>query len=342
MGKLGKIKPNEVSANVMQYKQLVAGRAKTGKSSLFRDVVYKKYDGDMSKGLLVAFERGYQALSGIHAIDIAEWEDFIELVEELVDEKDDVSYKVIALDTIDVLISRATAYMLSKASIKDKKKYTAVGDLSFGKGYEMLDKTVSEQIDKLDQAGYSLFFITHDKDKTITTRDGLEYTKTVMSATGRTGDYFRNSADIITFIELTKEIEKGKKVDKRYIYFRGDADMEAGSRFKHMPVRVEYSADNYINAIEDAIKAEYGGDNSAVEEAKESQAKEKEAKKEEEASQPTVKELIAEIDKGIKTKSVAEKKELAGKIKEEFGVGNYKKFEDTKDLNKVLDMLKNI
>src|SRR5699024_298037 len=85
-------------------------------------------------------------------------------------------------------------------------------------------------------------------------------------------DYFRNTADLIVFIELTKEIEKGKQVDKRYIYFRGDADMEAGSRFKYAPTRVEYSTENYINAIEDAIKKEYGSDE-AVEEDKEKQLK---------------------------------------------------------------------
>src|SRR5699024_2744022 len=167
-----------------------------------------------------------------------------------------------------------------------------------------------------------------------------EYTKTVMSATGRTGDYFRNSADIISFIELTKEVDKGKKVDKRYIYFRGDADMEAGSRFENMPVRVEYSPENYINAIEDAIRAEYGDDNE-VQEAKASQEKEREIKGEkavEEASK-TAPELIAEIDAKLKDMKPAEKKVLAGKIKDEFGVGNYKKFEDTEALQKVLKMV---
>src|SRR5699024_12402771 len=105
----------------------------------------------------------------------------------------------------------------------------------------------------------------------MTTREGLEYNKTIISAGGRGGDYFRNTADLIVFIELTKEIEKGKQVDKRYIYFRGDADMEAGSRFKYAPTRVEYSTENYINAIQDALQQAYGR-HDPVEEAKQKHA----------------------------------------------------------------------
>lgn len=341
MGLLNSIKPNEVTANILEYKQLIAGRPKTGKTSLFANMVDLKHDGDMSKGLLVAFERGYQALDGVHAFDIEEWEDFQELVEELVDNKDETSYEVIGLDTIDILIQRATDYVISRQSIADKKRYTALADIAWGKGYALLDEAISTEVDKLDQAGYGLVFITHDKDKTMTTREGLEYNKTVISAGGRGGDYFRNSADLIVFIELTKEIEKGKKVDKRYIYFRGDADMEAGSRFKHAPVRVEYSAQNYIDAIEGAIEKEYGS-KKAVTKAKKKQAKEAEEEKKEEAKESNTEELIDEINEIVKDLSDAKKKKLAPQLKEKFSTANYTKMEDVKELNKVLKMVKEL
>lgn len=333
MSMLSKVKKNEVTADLMQYKQLIAGRPKAGKTSLFHGVVKQKYDGDMSKGLLVAFEKGYSALDGIHAVDIEEWEDFQDLVEELVDDKDDISYEVLGFDTIDILIKLATQYVVAKQSIADKKRYTAINDIGWGKGYELLENEIAEQIGKLDQAGYSLFFITHDKDKTMTTREGLEYDKTVISAGGRGGDYFRNSADLIVFIELTKEVENGKQVDKRYIYFRGDADMEAGSRFKHAPTRVEYSTENYINAIEDAIRKEYGSDE-AVEKAKKKQQEEAIKEKEKEESiKPEG--LIKEIDEKLKDVDKEDKVKLAELLKADFGNANYKKYDNVDDLKKV-------
>lgn len=349
MSMLNKVKPNKVEVDVLKYKHLIAGRPKTGKTTLFANMISEKFNGDMSKGLLVAFEKGYQALKDIHAIDISEWDEFIDLVDELVEEKDDISYKVIGLDTVDVLINRATDYMLRVQGIKDKKRYSAVNDLAYGKGYELLERTIADQIDRLDQAGYSLVFLTHDKDKTITQKDGLEYTKTVISAGGRAGEYFKNSADVISFIDITKEIEKGKKVDKRYIYFRGDGDLEAGSRFPKIVKRVEYSVENFITAIEDAIRAEYGGDEEKVAEAKAEQEVNEEkddmiekdiAEAEAESEQvKSVDELRETVKAEIKKLSDDEKKELAKNWKREFGTQNYRKLETIEDLEKALSYI---
>lgn len=341
MGMLDNIKPNKVQVNALGYKHLIAGRPKSGKTSLFHGIVKKKYDGDMSKGLLIAFEKGYQALQGIHAIDIEEWEDFIDLVDELVENKEDVSYDILALDTIDVLINRATTYMLRKQGIKDKKVYSAVNDLAYGKGYELLDKTISEQIDKLDHAGYNMVFITHDKDKTFTQKDGLEYNKTVISASGRSGDYFKNSADFIHFIDIVKEVDKkGKKADKRYIHFRGNGDLEAGSRFPNIVDKVEYGVDNFINAIEDAIKAEYDDEDSMKEAGKE-QAKEAKAKEEEAVKEAnTSPEDLHTVIKSLITKENREDAKVI--LKETLGQMNYSKVDDTKALQKAIDKLKEL
>lgn len=340
MNLLDSIKANEVTADILSYKQLIAGRPKSGKTSLFADMIRVKNDGDMSKGLLIAFERGYQAIDGVHAHDIKEWEDFQEIVEALVDNKEETTYEVIGLDTIDILISRATEYVLSKESIADKKRYTALADIPWGKGYAVLAETIADEVDKLDQAGYGLVFITHDKDRSITTRDGLEYNKTTISASGRGGDYFRNSADLIAFIDLTKEVEKGKKVDRRYIYFRGDADMEAGTRFKYAPVRVEYGVENYIDAIEGAIEKEYGSEK-AVEKAKKKQIKEAKIEQEENKQrEPDV--IIKEIDKLVGDMNDDSKRLLLDELQSSFASANYRKMEDSKELEKVIDIIKEL
>lgn len=344
MSLLSKVKPNEVSADVSDYKILIAGKKKSGKTSLFYNLIKNKYDGDASKGLLFAFERGYQALDGIHAADIEEWEEFQDYVEELVEDKDETTYEMVAIDTIDILIKKATSYILAKASIKDKKRYSAISEIKWGKGYEMLDNAIADEIDKLDHAGYSLFFITHTKDRTFTQKDGLEYDKTIISATGRAGDYFANSADLIAFIDVVKELEDGHKVDKRYIHFRSDGVIDAGSRFPKIVDKVEYSTDNFIDSIEDAIRAEYDGDEKAVDKAKKKQAKEKveEAKEKEAEESVTPKELIEEIDTQLKDVPNEKKVELANTLKENFSVANYRKMEDTDELKKVLKLVEKL
>ena len=76
MGILDSIKPNEVLTNIFDYKMTIAGRPKAGKTSLVYKIVKEEFDGDVSKLLLVAFERGYNALRGIHATDIKNWDEF--------------------------------------------------------------------------------------------------------------------------------------------------------------------------------------------------------------------------------------------------------------------------
>lgn len=336
--------PHRVVADAFNYKYVIAGRPKAGKTSLVYGIVKEKFDGDLSKLLLVAFEKGYNALNGIYAEDITEWEDFEELVDDLIAEKDEVSFKILALDTVDEMAKMATKYVLKTQSRKDGKRYTAINDLAYGKGYELLDNTIAEQLQKLDRAGFSLMYLTHDKDKQFETREGLKYDKTTLSLSGRVRDLILNSVDFIVFVELTKELEKGKMVDKRHIYFRGDSGLEAGSRFEHVPNRIEYGYREFIDTVENAILAEYGGDEKAVKEAKEQQSAEKEAKVKEfvesVANEKTPQELIDEITELITNMDKAKKTVCANYFKENLGNMDYRKSEDAEGLAKAVEFVK--
>lgn len=346
MSRLGKIKAHKVVADAFQYKYVIAGRPKAGKTSLVHGIVKEKYDGDLSKLLLVAFEKGYSALDGIHADDIGEWEDFQELVDELVDNKDEVSYKVLAFDTVDVMGKLATDYVLRKQGIKDNKRYTAIADLAYGKGYDLLEREMGEQITKLDKAGYSLMFITHDKDKQFETREGLKYDKTTLSLSGRVRDLILNMVDFIVFIELSKELVKGVAMDRRYIYFRGDSGLEAGSRFNHVPNRIEYGYQEFIETVENAILAEYGGDEKEVSKAKKEQKEEREEKQKEfldkvkNAREPQ--EIIEEISELVKDLPKTKKQKCGTYFADNLGDIDFKKSEDADALAKALEFVKSL
>lgn len=345
--------PHKVVADAFEYKYIIAGRPKSGKTSLVYHIVNEKYDGDLSKLLLVAFERGYKALDGIHAEDMNDWEDFRSLVNDLIAEKDDIPYKILAFDTVDVMGKMATSYVLKKQGIKDSKKYTAINDLGYGKGYELLETEMGEQIARLERAGFSLIFITHDKDKQFETREGLKYDKTTLSLGGRVRDLVLNMVDFVVFVELGKELSKGKAVDKRYIYFRGDSGLEAGSRFTHVPNRIEYDPKLFIQTVEEAILAEYGGDAKAMETAKKEQAKKKDEKvkeyMEEEKNRPesedaesgeTAETLIEEITERIDGWKNSQKKALVTFCSTTFSIRDYRTMDDMEDLRAVLTFVK--
>ena len=278
MSRFKKIEPHKVVADVFAYRYVIAGRPKSGKTSLIHGIVKEKYDGDLSKMLLLAFEDGYKALDGIFADDIDDWEYFQELVDDLVEEKDTVPFKILAFDTVDVMQDMCAKYVMKVRGRKDGKRYTALTDISYGVLHNLLKVEMATQIERLDKAGFNLVFLTHDKDKQFESREGLKYDKTILSLSGGVRDLILNKADFIVFIELGKELEKGVAVDKRWIYFRGDSGLEAGTRFTKIPNRIEYSYSGFIDTVENAILEEYGGDAKAVEKAKKEQEKVRESK----------------------------------------------------------------
>ena len=319
MGMLGRIKKNKVMADFSNYIYTISGKPKSGKTSLVYKCAVEKF-GNADNLLLVAFERGYNALNDINAVDIEKYDEFVELVDELVKNKKDLPYKMVALDTVDIMQDLAIPYMLKKASRRDNKMYKVISDVPYGNGWNLLQEVIYEQVNKLVKAGYNLWFITHDKDKTFTTKDGLSYDKTVLSLTGKVRDVCVNMSDFIVYIDTTQRKVDDKIIDERIIRFRGDSTIEAGGRLEQVVESIPYSIKGFIKAVEDAILAEYGGDTKAVEKAKEEQTKDLEER---------VDRFIGNLDKPEEQEPKLNKVEAVNTIKANISKLNFADVQNT-------------
>lgn len=322
---LKSVKLNTPRANIEDYVFTVYGRPKAGKTTLFRDLVEKAYK-DVSKGLLIAFEAGYNALQVV-AQPVNDFNDFTEVCNQLIEQKDELGFKMIGIDTIDEMYKSCVAYVLKREGRKDQKKYQALNDIAWGKGHEYVDIEIVTQLNRLKKAGYGLVMITHDKDKKFESRDGVSYDKTTCSLPDRIRNTILNMSDFINFIDIAKEKEavSGKLMDKRYIYFRANgADLEAGSRFANVPEKIEYSAELFLQTFETAILSEFG-DGKKVQEAKIEQAKEKAeivAEYIKSEKEPTNEELVEEIKNRFTKAGDPAKLEMQGYMKEK-GIGSF-------------------
>jgi hypothetical protein len=220
----------------------------------------------------------------------------------------------------------------------------------------MIAKEMSDQIERLQSAGYGIIFITHDQDKKMESRSGLSYDKTTVSLDKRARDIVVNMADFIMFIENAVEKGKGDKtIQKRYIYLRADgSDIEAGSRFTKIKDRIEYSVPAFLEAFTEAVENSYEDDSVNIEEIKQQQAEDKKVKVDayvekekedrnpptEEEIQASVEELQKEIDLTIRQMSVADKKKAKVFIKDTLGTENFKKCTELAGLQEVLEYVK--
>lgn len=365
---LNNVKVNKVSKNIMEgYKVTVAGVPKSGKTSLFAELVQRTY-GSLDKGLIVAFEKGYGAIEGVHAIDIPDWETFTDLVDDLTDEKylkQEDRYRVLALDVMDIASRLLLQFVVKRASRIDGVKYNKLNDIPWGGGYELVENEVHTQFSKLEQAGYGLYFISHHKDRKVEEKDGTTYDKVEVSVAGRVGEYVKGASDFIIFIDMNKEKnKKTKEVEvTRTIRFRGDGTTEAGGRMSHIPDVIPYDIPLFIETMEEAIQHEIdnplgsSGRKSLDESKKDSQktkkkaldkvekneksrVDEKEVDKDESVS-VSIEDIKASITDAFKELDLSkeDKKEWGQKTKDILGIINYNKSDDIDGLNELLSLV---
>lgn len=131
-----------------------------------------------------------------------------------------------------------------------------------------------DEIARLKQS-YGLFCIGHTKLRDVTEKGSTEaYQQLTTSLSFDFDSVFADKADIIATISVDKdiidvqEVKQGKDSTKlvgtiggvtRWIHFRDDNfNVDCGVRFGEIDDKVELSAENYINAIEQAIKSASG------------------------------------------------------------------------------------
>lgn len=229
------ITPHEVSRDLKGYTVLLYGEPKTGKTTTA---------SKFPNALLLAFETGYLAIPGVMAQPVNKWSEFKQILRQLNDEKVRAKFDNIIIDTVDI------AYDLCEKYICSANGVSAIGDLPFGKGYALAKKEFDEALRSIPQRNYGLIMISHSQDKTFKDSEGKEYQQIVPTLANQPRLVVDRMSDIIGYAHPFQE-EDGTV--HTTLFMRGTPRFVAGSRFKYTPDSIEFSYDNLVNAIGDAI-----------------------------------------------------------------------------------------
>lgn len=85
--------PHKVSRDLSGYITYIYGAEKSGKTT---------FASHMPSALILAFERGYNALPGVLAQDITSWGDMKQILRELKKPEVKERFKSVAVDTVDI------------------------------------------------------------------------------------------------------------------------------------------------------------------------------------------------------------------------------------------------
>lgn len=239
------VQPHQVSRDLRGYSVFFYGGWKTGKTTTA---------SKFPKSLILAFEKGYSAIPGVKAMPINSWSEFRKVLRQLKDPKAKELYETIIIDTADIAYDYCVKYICDNAP-RPKEQGGGVGvdaisDIPFGKGYGMVEKEFDACLREVVKLEFGLVIISHDTDKVFKDESGTEFHKIVPTLDKRANNVCARMCDIVGYSRSVTG-PNGENLTK--LFMRGTPRYEAGSRFKYTPDVIDFSYQNLVDAIGDAI-----------------------------------------------------------------------------------------
>lgn len=236
------ITPHQVSRDLRGYSVFFYGEPKSGKTTIATK---------FPRHLLLAFEKGYNAIPGAMAQPVNSWSEFRKVLKQLKDPKVKERFETIIIDTADIAYDLCEKYICQNAKRSDGGfGVDAVGDIPFGKGYPMVAKEYDECLRSIVQMDYGLVLISHAVDKTFTDEQGREFNQIVPTLGNKPRNIVSRMCDIIGY---SRSVQDGDGQTSTKLFMRGTPRYVAGSRFKYTPDFIDFTYADLVKAIGDAI-----------------------------------------------------------------------------------------
>jgi hypothetical protein len=229
------LEPHKVSRDLSGYITYVYGIPKVGKTT---------FGAQFPGALILAFERGYNALPGVIAQDITTWGEFKQVLRELKKPEVQAVYKSIIIDTVDIAASLCEKYICNQLGIEN------IGDGGWStNGWSKYKKEFEDSFRTITQLGYAVCFISHSADKTFKRKDGTEYNQMVPTAQRSVNEIVKGMADIFACADIVNG-------ERKLILRSLDGSVDTGCRFKYIESEIPFSYDALVEALNKAIDKE--------------------------------------------------------------------------------------
>ena len=307
MAKFGK--KNKVSLNPLDANICLLGLPKIGKTTIMKEVA-EKLVGDNYIFLEMYRENGAKYIEDIIYEDVPDWDAFVEIIDDIVDNRttDYADLKVVFIDTLDNALQLAEQESIRLWNKENPAKRTTAINAAWGgymKGQDKAMELLQEQLFRLRTVGVAFSVIGHVRQTTITDPITNEsYQQITSDVSQRYFNQLKKNIDLVGIAYIDREIVKGKvngkevstvKSETRKIKFRDDNyTVDSGSRMSQIVNEIDFDADEFIEAMRNALEAEVKKGGKSVEDRKKDNAKEEKEKMK----------LLAEAEK----KAKAEKK----------------------------------
>jgi hypothetical protein len=140
------LQPTTISRDLKGKYVLIYSVPKAGKTSLACQ---------FPKNLLLAFEKGYNAIAGAKVVDINKWSDLKLVIRQLSKPEAREMYDTITIDTVSIAWDLCEQFVCAQAGVQK------IADIPWGQGYSQLSQEFENSLRAITMLGYGLVLITH-------------------------------------------------------------------------------------------------------------------------------------------------------------------------------------
>ena len=287
MAKFGK--KNKVSLNPLDANICLLGLPKIGKTTICKEMA-EKLVGDNYLFLEMYRENGAKYIEDIIYEDVPDWDTFVEIVDDIVENRttDYVDLKVVFLDTLDNALQLAEQESIRLWNKENPAKRTTAINAAWGgymKGQDKAMELLQEQLFRLRTVGVAFSVIGHVRQTTVTDPITNEsYQQITSDVSQRYFNQLKKNIDLVGIAYIDRELTKNKvngkevstvKSETRKIKFRDDNyTVDSGSRMSQICSEINFDADEFIEAMKNALEAEVKKGGKSVDDRRKENAKE--------------------------------------------------------------------
>ena len=214
--------------------------------------------------------------------DVApDFKTFVAIVKELCSNKEAYpDTKFVAIDSLDEYARIVEDYVVAEwnasCDIQDRAKSIKQAYKGFQGGENRATNLMIQQVMKLQDAGYSILEIGHTKTKT--REDAITKVQFEQLTCNLDNKYYNALKDKVNLVAMcyfentienieekknafTKKVDKvGELVDRKRVMVFADDDnaIDCKSHFEYIVSKIDFSAENFVNSVEEAIAAKLG------------------------------------------------------------------------------------
>lgn len=229
------IQPTTISRDLKGKFVCIYSLPKVGKTSLACQ---------FPKNLLLAFEKGYNAIGGAKPVDIMKWSDLKLVLRQLEKPEAKDLYDTVTIDTVGIAWEMCEQFICAQNGVQK------IADIPWGGGYSACKREFESCLRKITQLGFGLVIIAHVDKRTEKRADDSEVEILGPAIPKRAYEIVNQLVDIIGYIDVSWD-EEGNS--ERWLYTRKTPTVMAGSRFKYLAPKIKFGYKELVAAISDAI-----------------------------------------------------------------------------------------